>query len=186
MDRFELIVDLEENGREPLPKCYNEDDFWRIIEEARKQIEEVRKQKVRSRTSQMLQVHILTSLLTELSQVEIVNFHDFFHENQRPHIEKLYPLISDGHSGVRYVSGDNFHYFHSWLIGEGREVFLSVKKEPQKLLEFYPDIWEWPIDLHCNEGLEYAASYAWRRSWPGVEFPTRTTRGKPNIPGRMP
>lgn len=52
------------------------------------------------------------------------------------------------------LSDDGFHYFRSWLVGRGREVYHSVLEDPDNLARFERG----PAD---DESAQYAASAAY-------------------------
>ncbi len=60
------------------------------------------------------------------------------------------------------ISGDSFHYFRSWIVGKGREVFEIALLDPDALAPYIDD-----PEVE-NEGLEYVAEDVLRARGVGV------------------
>jgi hypothetical protein len=115
----------------------SEEQFWSILEQARDG----------ATTSASPQK--LAEVLMPLSSEEVAAFgHQFY--------EKIcdlnsYRLWVAGFVITGYMSDDSFHYFRSWIVGKGREVFELALANPDDL---GPHIDNPEVD---NELLEYIA-----------------------------
>jgi hypothetical protein len=64
-------------------------------------------------------------------------------------------LWGAGHVITSDMSADSFRYFRTWIVGVGKRVFETAKKDPDALGKFI-DFDEDPINVD-NESLEYVA-----------------------------
>ena len=113
-----------------------DEQFWSLIEQARGGLPE------------SADSHRLTLLLRPLGNDDITAFGLMFYE-------KICDLNKWSVWGAGYViaggmSDDSFHYFRSWIIGKGKQVFDLALADPDAL---GPDIDDRDVD---NEALEYA------------------------------
>lgn len=100
-----------------------EKDFWLLIEKSREHEDE--------------QIEWLTEVLVQKGLEEVVGFELVFQElMNRSYTSRLW--------GAAYVlmdgcSDDAFDYFRGWLIGQGKEIFDKVLKDPEYLAEYIDD-----------------------------------------------
>jgi len=114
-----------------------EERFWGLIDQAR------------ADTSASASPQRLQKLLSLLSDDDVIGFGHMFYEklcdlNQ-------WRLWAAGYVIAGGMSDDSFHYFRSWILGKGRDVFAVAMKDPDELGPFVDDN---EVD---NELLEYSA-----------------------------
>jgi hypothetical protein len=114
-----------------------DDQFWSLIDQAR------------TGSSKSAHPDRLGEILNQFSDGEVLDFGHMFYEkicdlNQWRLWAAAY-VIAGG------MSDDSFHYFRSWIIGEGRHVFEVAMRDPDELGPFVDNN---EVD---NELLEYVA-----------------------------
>src|SRR5215203_4472870 len=96
--------------------------FWRLIEAARAE----------SGGDCRRQVILLTEILTELPEQDIVRFEQILGEHMAfSHNWDLWAAAFIINGGC---SDDCFDYFRGWLIGQGAAVFYSAFRDPESLV----------------------------------------------------
>jgi Protein of unknown function (DUF4240) len=111
--------------------------FWQLIDEAR------------DGSPTTAQPKKLKKILSRLSSDEIIAFGHVFYE--RLCDLNHWRLWAAGYIIAGDMSGDSFHYFRSWIIGKGKEVFDVAMRNPDGLGRYVDDR---EVD---NELLEYVA-----------------------------
>jgi len=114
-----------------------EEQFWNLIDQAREGS---------SVSASPLRLH---EHLSRLSDDDVLGFGHMFYEklcdlNQ-------WRLWAAGYVIAGGMCDDSFHYFRSWILGKGRDVFEVAMKAPDELGQFVDSN---EVD---NELLEYAA-----------------------------
>jgi hypothetical protein len=99
--------------------------FWGVIDEAR------------GSSQRSASPERLAEILRKLSDVEILEFGDRFY--QRVCDLNSWRLWAAGFLIAGGMSDDSFHYFRSWIVGKGKEVFEVAVKEPDDLGPFVDD-----------------------------------------------
>src|SRR5690242_11664201 len=114
-----------------------DDRFWAIIDEAR------------NGASASASPAALKSVLSRLSDSEVSAFGHMFYEKLCE--LNSWRLWAAGYIIAGGMGDDSFHYFRSWIIGKGRELFALALKDPDAIGPF--------IDTRGvdNELLEYVA-----------------------------
>jgi Protein of unknown function (DUF4240) len=114
-----------------------EEQFWDLIDQAR------------AGSSISASPQRLQEYLSRLSDDEVLGFGHMFYEKLCD--LNRWRLWAAGYVIAGGMSDDSFHYFRSWILGKGREVFEVAMKEPDELGPF--------VDANDvdNELLEYAA-----------------------------
>lgn len=120
-----------------------EDDFWNIIETARREADDV----------EAIAAAILTAL-TNQSAEEIVSFDE--HQSRLMNASYTTNLWGAAYLINGGCSDDGFDYFRSWLIVQGRQVFESAVSKPDSLANHV----EKDEDAEC-EDVMYAAMTAY-------------------------
>ncbi|HLW53319.1 MAG TPA: DUF4240 domain-containing protein [Candidatus Angelobacter sp.] len=101
------------------PPAISEERFWEIIEEARKG------------SSRSADPKALSRVLSRLSDREVSAFGYMFYEKLCAlNFQKLWAA---GDIIVGGMSGDQFHYFRSWIIGKGRTLFDVAIRDPDQI-----------------------------------------------------
>lgn len=114
-----------------------DEQFWRLIDQSR------------AGGSASASPERLQKLLRMLGDDEVLDFGHMFYEklcdlNQ-------WRLWAAGYVIAGGMGDDSFHYFRSWILGKGRDVFEAAMKDPDELGPYVDDN---EVD---NELLEYAA-----------------------------
>lgn len=142
-----------------------EDPFWALIHESKR----------RSGGNHEVQIEVLTELLEGELPKNIVAF------------QRAYAALVARVNDFRYweaayalnwgCSDDNFHYFCTWWIGQGKNKLYWSIRFPRLL--FFFAVRESSVQY---EGLEYAAAEAYEqltgKELPMDDFPMSETRGK--------
>lgn len=76
--------------------------------------------------------------------------------------------------GAAYVinggaSDDGFHYFKSWVIGQGRTIYEAAKTDPEDLASLIPSEGGGHVEF---EEIEYVAREIWREKTGSFEMPS--------------
>lgn len=121
--------------------------FWTLIDQAR------------AGTSASASPERLTALLNQLGEDEVSDFGHTFYENLCD--LNHWRLWGAGYVVAGGMSDDSFHYFRSWIVGKGKQVFDVARTDPDQLGP-YIDTRE--VD---NELLEYVAMKILKRR--GIE-----------------
>ena len=129
----------------------NKEQFWRIVED------------VRTSTDPKDQNAILSALgkrLRGLPSKEIMDFHEIFYFYQNvAYRDELW--AASAAMGAHYTD-DGFIDFRSWLISQGRDVYLAALKDPESLAEV--DTNGQSLDFEQYAYVAYKA-YAQRRAY---------------------
>jgi Protein of unknown function (DUF4240) len=116
----------------------SDERFWSIIDESR-----------RGNTSSA-NSKVLLQVLSRLSDREVSAFGHMFYEKLCA--LNFWRLWAAGSIIAGGMSGDQFHYFRSWIIGKGKDLFDAAMKDPDAI---GPWIENRDVD---NELLEYVAT----------------------------
>lgn len=123
------ILDIFKHDEPPVSgEMMNEDQFWALIEAANHEAADLEELTV-----------ILTKKLAQLSDTEIIGF-DLREQKLRfdSYTSDLWCaafIMNDG------CSDDDFEYFRSWVMAQGREVFYDALNNPDSLSAVYnPEI----------------------------------------------
>lgn len=117
----------------------SEESFWEIIERARKG------------SSRSADPKALFRVLSRLSDQEVSAFGHMFYEKLCA--LNFWRLWAAGYIIARGMGDDQFHYFRSWIIGKGKNVFDTAMRDPDQI-----GPWIKPDDRDVdNELLEYVA-----------------------------
>jgi hypothetical protein len=130
--------------------------FWTLIDQAR------------AGTSASASPERLTALLNQLGEDEVSDFGHTFYENLCD--LNHWRLWGAGYVVAGGMSDDSFHYFRSWIVGKGKQVFDVARTDPDQLGP-YIDTRE--VD---NELLEYVAMKILKRR--GIEEDPRDRSGR--------
>ncbi len=133
-----------------------EDDFWAIVDKARKTAGDVEGT-----------ADEVAEILTEGSLERIAEFQD-----QLDH--RMNEAFRWDLWGAAYVmnggcSDDGFEYFRGWLIANGRKVFTAALKDPESLARLEEAEAE-------NEDMLYSAQRAYEHLAPGKTMERRVAR----------
>jgi hypothetical protein len=109
--------------------------FWAILEEAR------------NGTSGSASPKVLANVLMRLSDAEVSGFGHMFYEKLCA--LNFWRLWAAGYVIAGGMGDDSFHYFRSWIIGRGKELFEIALKDPDEMGSWIDDR---EVD---NELLEY-------------------------------
>jgi hypothetical protein len=112
--------------------------FWSIIDEAR------------DGRSASADPEALAQVLSRLSDQEVSAFGHMFYEKLCA--LNFWRLWAAGYIIAGGMGDDQFHYFRSWIIGKGKNLFDVAMKDPD---EIGPWIDDQEVD---NEPLEYVAT----------------------------
>lgn len=119
--------------------------FWQIIDQSRNG---------KKKIDHGQQVGNLTRILSSLRPEEIVSFDSIFYDLLgRSHRSELWAAAFIINGGC---SDDTFHYFRSWLIGQGESVYYNALSDPETLIAVVK-----PGEDREWEGLEYCAADAY-------------------------
>ena len=146
-------------------KPLDKGQFWQIIDTARETV---------GGSQGMLEP--LVASLTQLEETDIIRFKQIFDEyHTLAYKEKLWAAASVMHKGC---SDDGFIDFRSWLIAQGKEVYLNALANPDSLADveavkaFGREVIElefMPSNGYSNaasfEAMSYAASQAYERKF---------------------
>jgi hypothetical protein len=128
-----------------------DDEFWQLIDKARAG----NKPKTPSASHKKLQRE-----LSKMSVEDIVAFVRLY--DARMAELNQWRIWAAGYLIEGGMGDDGFHYFCSWIVGKGREVFAIALSNPDLLGPYV-------TDSLGNEELEYAALYALEEK--GIEDP---------------
>jgi Protein of unknown function (DUF4240) len=111
--------------------------FWSILTEAR------------NGASASASPKALAGVLNRLSDAEVSGFGHMFYEKLCA--LNFWRLWAAGYVIAGGMGDDSFHYFRSWIIGKGKELFEVALKDPDEMGRWIDDR---DVD---NELLEYVA-----------------------------
>jgi hypothetical protein len=112
-----------------------DDRFWELIDQAR------------GNSAASADPGKLKAILDPLTDAEVMEFGHAFYE--RVCDLNQWRLWGAGYVITGGMSDDSFHYFRSWIVGKGREVFALAMDNPDELGPYVDDP---EVD---NELLEY-------------------------------
>ena len=115
-----------------------EERFWNLIDQAR------------GRSNHSAEPESLRAVLEKLSDEEILEFGHAYYEKLCDLND--WRLWAAGYVIAGGMSDDSFHYFRSWVIGKGKQVFAVAMSDPDALGPFVDDP---EVD---NELLEYVTA----------------------------
>ena len=97
----------------------SDEKFWNLIDQAR------------GSSPKSANPERLAEVLSKVSDEEILDFGDRFY--QRLCDLNNWRLWAAGYLISGGMSDDSFHYFRSWIVGKGKQVFNAAMKEPDDL-----------------------------------------------------
>lgn len=175
MDRFKQLCRII-RGEPSKPDrflCYSEEDFWLVIEEVKKY-----------HLDHDTHLAELLSILSQMTNPELIRFNDIYYSKQYPHIPRDLMQPAFEKLEIDMISSDGYHYFHSWLVGQGKDVYMKVRALPTSLVRHIRKI-DKNFDKKTNtqkcrfienESLGYAAMYAYRKINNGEDLPSKLQR----------
>ena len=138
----------------------NEDTFWQLIEQSRKQSDDPDEQ-----------ADALAKILKQRTPEELIEFDKIMYDKRK----ELYrwDLWGIGYIVNGGCSDDGFEYFRCWVIGQGKAFYDKALADPESITEVTDPEEDW----YENEQLMYAASIAYEAITDGQQMPPVETRG---------
>lgn len=131
----------------------DDDQFWGLLDSSRKNVDNCDDQAEK-----------LTALLEQLESADIVSFKQRFDSYMdQSYLWDLWAVAYIINGGC---SDDGFDYFRSWLIGQGRDYFMTALNNPQRAA----DNAEVNGENEC-EALMYSAYDAYESKTGESDFP---------------
>jgi len=127
-----------------------EDDYWRIIKDARSF----------ANGDVEFQAQLIATSMGTRSVPELNAFNSWV--RQRMHDATLTDLllvvswVYDVHD-LGPVSGDGWEYWRGWLVSRGKEEYMAALRNADVVAEYFTDI----DDFLGGESIEYSAMYAY-------------------------